>query len=31
VRDMLGRAGFRVMDQWLDERDAFALTLAEAV
>jgi len=31
VRDMLERAGFRVMDQWLDERDAFALTLAEAV
>jgi uncharacterized SAM-dependent methyltransferase len=31
VRHMLERAGFRVMDQWLDERGDFALTLAEAV
>jgi len=28
---MLGRAGFREIDQWIDAPDAFALTLVEAV
>ena len=28
---MLERAGFRLMEQWIDEEDAFALTLVEAV
>jgi uncharacterized SAM-dependent methyltransferase len=27
---MLGRAGFREIDQWIDAPDAFALTLVEA-
>jgi len=31
VVDMLNRAGFGLLRQWLDERDAFALTLVEAV
>jgi len=30
VVDMLERAGFRLKEQWLDDEDAFALTLAEA-
>ena len=28
---MLGRAGFREIDQWIDAPDAFALTLVAAV
>ena len=31
VRSFLERAGFRVTAQWVDELDAFALTLAEAL
>jgi L-histidine Nalpha-methyltransferase len=31
VRHLLDATGFRVMAQWQDERDPFALTLAEAV
>ena len=27
----LERAGFRFLDQWIDETDAFALTLVEAM
>ena len=30
VAHMLERAGFRLMEQWIDEEDAFALTLVEA-
>jgi len=28
---MLGRAGFRELDQWVDASDGFALTLVAAV
>ncbi|MFI5179625.1 MAG: L-histidine N(alpha)-methyltransferase, partial [Vicinamibacterales bacterium] len=28
---MLDRAGFRLLDQWIDDSDGFALTLVEAV
>ena len=31
VRSMLEAAAFRTVDQWIDTRDAFGLTLAEAV
>jgi len=31
VARMLERAGFRLMEQWIDEEDAFALTMVEAV
>ena len=31
VTDLLERCGFRLMQQWIDERDPFALTLVEAV
>jgi L-histidine N-alpha-methyltransferase len=30
IAGMLQDAGFRVLDQWVDERDGFALTLVEA-
>jgi uncharacterized SAM-dependent methyltransferase len=30
ILEMLDRAGFRNMNQWLDERGTFALTLVEA-
>ena len=30
VARMLERAGFRLMEQWIDDEDAFALTLVEA-
>lgn len=30
IIEMLDRAGFRKMNQWLDERETFALTLVEA-
>ena len=31
VTDLLERCGFRLREQWIDERDPFALTLVEAV
>ncbi len=31
IQNMLERAGFRQVEQWLDERSTFALTLVEAV
>ena len=31
IQSMLERAGFRQVEQWLDERSTFALTLVEAV
>ena len=30
VRDMLAATGFRLSEQWIDQRDLYALTLAEA-
>jgi dimethylhistidine N-methyltransferase len=30
IRAMLERAGFRLVDQWIDDRSAFALTLVDA-
>ena len=31
VMALLERCGFRLREQWIDERDPFALTLVEAV
>ena len=31
IVDLLERAGFRLLTQWIDRDDAFALTLVEAI